>query len=371
MHIVSLKKFYKKSGRPVDSDTYGFKAREHILKVFHAENIMRKEQGRDSFTISQLHTPGTGIVEKSNKSLRKLVFKLTPDGPAKKMVRTAFVGKRPKIELMTVAASYFNTVAKIIYDSDTFFTNDRIEADLSQLKIVILDRVEFIPIYQEVFKGFLELVVEHYAAEKKVFNKEISESALTKESDYTSNLKKFLAETVQKNVSEAPVLAHTPISQKVERLDDIDPEIKELARTNLNEFVHEKLDDNPSLKAILLKGFNGSEPKDEMILVAAQCLKMIISMAKGESYDSISRNIDHYRLHDFVLRQNLRPPTIPILLLEYPIYAERTIGIELVMQIKQIDREEAAQLIRSGFLFAITDTWMQDILREYQASQRK
>lgn len=369
MHIVSLKKFYKKSGRPVDSD-YGFIAREHIIKVFHAENLRRMEIGQEQFTISQLHTFGNQIVDKSNHILRKLVFKKMPDGAIKKKVRTAFIGKRPKIELLTVSSAYFNTVAKIIYRSDTTFTNDKIEDDLSQLKIVILDRVEFVPIYQQVFHGFLEPVVAYYAAEKQVFGIKISESALKKAQEYTDNLQAFLAEIAQKNVEEFRSSVHTPVSQNVERLNDIDPEIAEKAEINLKEFVNVKLSDNPGLKAIILKGFNEDEPKYELVLVAAQCLKMITSMAKGESYDIITRHVDHYRLHDFVLRQNLRPPIIPILLLEYPQYAERTIGTELVMNMNQIDRQEALQLIKSGYLFSTTATQMEKILNEYRSSHR-
>jgi len=370
MHIVSLKKFYKKSGRPVDSD-YGFIAREHIIKVFHTENLRRKENGQEQFTISQLHTFGNQMVDKSNNLLGKLVFKITPDGAIKKMVRTAFVGKRPKIELLTVASSYFDTVAKIIYSSDTFFTNEKIEAELSQLKIIILDRVEFIPIYQEIFKGFLELVVEHYAAEKLVFGKKITDSALNKARDYTDSLRAFLDETAQKNSAESAFSAYTPVSQRMESLDDIDPEITEKAKANLKEFVLDNLSDSPGLKAILLKGFNEDEPKDELILVAAQCLKMITCMAKDESYDIITRHIDQYRLNDFVLRQNLRPPIIPILLLEYPPYAERTIGTDLVMKINQTDRQAALQLIKSGCLFFKTTTVMEKIIKEYQASHRR
>jgi hypothetical protein len=128
------------------------------------------------------------------------------------------------------------------------------------------------------------------------------------------------------------------------------------AKNSLQEFVFNVIDDGPE-KDTILTGFNGLDPKAEMLEVATRVFQIFSSRVTDPTYTAEDAQADTRTLKSIIGNESMNAPYIPTMISEYPFYL-MGVMTDYLREKKGFSPQQATETILEQVM-PLVDTLMQ------------
>lgn len=170
---------------------------------------------------------------------------------------------------------------------------------------------------------------------------------------------KFLASQAQAEVSANKKTTATQTQLHNEAAltsKEIHEKFSETTKNTLREFVFNVIDDGPEKNTILM-GFNGLEPKPEMLEIATRVFQIFSSRVTDPTYTAEDAQADTRTLKSIIGNKSMNAPYIPTMISEYPFYL-MGVMTDYLREKKGFSPQQATETILEQVM-PLVDTLMQ------------